>query len=45
MEQLDTVIAILVQNMMGTVSLMNNVEEVSNVDQTIVQFHMDLMHM
>ena len=44
MEELDTVIAILVQNMMGIVSIMNNVKKVSDVEQTIVQFQMDLMH-
>ena len=40
---MDSVLAILVQNLKGTVTLMANVEKVSYVDQTIVQLHLDLM--
>ena len=35
MAKLDSVLAILVQNLKGTVTLMTNVEKVSDVDQTI----------
>ena len=41
---MDSVLAILVQNLKGIVTLMTNVKEVSDVDQTIVQIPMDLMH-
>ena len=44
MEKLDTVLVILVQNLKETVTLMTNVKKVSDVDQTIVQIHVDLMH-
>ena len=44
MEKLDSVLAILVQNLKETVTLMTNVKKVSDVDQTIAQFHLDLIH-
>ena len=44
MDKLDTVLVILVQNLKETVTLMTNVKKVSDVDQTIVQLHLDLMH-
>ena len=44
MDKLDTVLAILVQNLKETVTLMTNVKKVSDVDQTIAQLHLDLMH-
>ena len=44
MDKLDTVLAFLVQNLKETVTLNTNVEKVSDVDQTIVQLHWDLMH-
>ena len=44
MEKLDSVLVILVQNLKGTVTLMTNVKKVSDVDQTIAQLHLDLMH-
>ena len=44
MEKLDSVLAILVQNLMGTVTLMTNVKKVLDVDQTIAWLHLDLMH-
>ena len=43
MEELDSVLAILVQNLKETVTLMTNVKKVSDVDQTIAQHHLDLM--
>ena len=42
MEKLDSVLVILVHNLKETVTLMTNVKKVSDVDQTIVQFHLDL---
>ena len=39
MEKLDSVLAILVQNLKGTVTLMTNVKEVSDVDQTIARLY------
>ena len=42
MEKLDSALAILVQNLKGIVTLITNVKEISNVDQTIVQLHLDL---
>ena len=42
MEKLDTVLAIPVQKMMETVTLMTNVKKVSDVDQTIAPHHLDL---
>ena len=42
MEKLDSVLVILVQNLKVTVTLMTNVKKVSDVDQTIAQFHLDL---
>ena len=44
MENLDFVLAILVQNLKGTVILITNVKKVSDVVQTIVWLHMDLKH-
>ena len=44
MDKLDTVLVILVQNLKEIVTLMTNVKKVSDVDQTIVQIHLDLMH-
>ncbi len=44
MEKLDSVLVILVQNLKETVTLMTNVKKVSDVDQTIVQLHLDLIH-
>ena len=44
MDKLDTVLVILVQNLKETVTLMTNVKKVSDVDQTIALFHLDLMH-
>ena len=35
-------LAILVHNLKETVTLMTNVRKVSDVEQTIVQFHLDL---
>ena len=43
MEKLDSVLAILALKVKGTVTLMTNVRKVSDVDQTIVQLHLDLM--
>ena len=43
MEKLDSVLAILVQNLMGTVTLITNVQKVLDVDQTIAWLHLDLM--
>ena len=43
MEKLDSVLVILVQNLKETVTLMTNVKKVSDVEQTIAQFHLDLM--
>ena len=43
MEKLDSVLAILVQNLMGTVTLITNVQKVLDVDQTIVWLHLDLI--
>ncbi len=43
MEKLDSVLVILVQNLKETVTLMTNVKKVSDVDQTIVLLHLDLM--
>ena len=44
MGKLDSVLAILVLNLKGTVTLTTNVKEASLADQTIVQVHLDLMH-
>ena len=44
MEKLDSVLVILVQNLKEIVTLMTNVKKVSDVDQTIAQLHLDLMH-
>ena len=44
MEILDIVLAILVQNLKGTVTLNTNVKKVLDVDQTIALIHLDLMH-
>ena len=44
MEKLAFVLVILVQNLKETVILMTNVKKVSDVDQTIVQLHLDLMN-
>ena len=43
MEKLDSVLAILAQNFMGTVTLITNVQKVLDVDQTIVWLHLDLI--
>ena len=43
MEKLDSVLVILVHNLKETVTLMTNVKKVSDVDQTIAQFHLDLI--
>ena len=43
MEILDFALVILVQIMKETVTLMINVKQVSDVVQTIAQFHLDLM--
>ena len=43
MDKLDSVLAILVQNLKETVTLMTNVKKVSDVDQTIVQLHLDFI--
>ena len=43
MVTLDFAIVILVQNMKDTVTLMTNVKKVSDVEQTIVPFHLDLI--
>ncbi len=43
MDKLDSVLVILVQNLKETVTLMTNVKKVSDVDQKIVQIHLDLM--
>ena len=43
MEKLDSVLAILVQNLKETVTLMTNVKMVSDVDQTIAWIPLDLM--
>ena len=43
MDKLDSVLVILVQNLKETVTLTTNVKKVSDVDQTIVQIHLDLM--
>ena len=43
MVKLDSVLAILVQNLKGTVTLMTNVKKVSDVDQTIAFILLDLM--
>ena len=42
MEILDSVLAILVQNLKGTVTLITNVKKVSDVDQTIARFRLGL---
>ena len=44
MGKLDSVLAILVLNLKGTVTLTTNVKEASLADQTIAQVHLDLMH-
>ena len=44
MEKMDSVLAINAQNLMGIVTLTTNVDMVSDVDQTIAQLHLDLMH-
>ena len=44
MAKLDSVLAILVQNLKATVTLTTNVKKVSDVVQTIVQHHLVLMH-
>ena len=36
-------LVILVQNLKGIVIVMNNVEKVSDADQTIAQHHLDLI--
>ena len=41
---MDSVLAINAQNLMGIVTLTTNVDMVSDVDQTIAQLHLDLMH-
>ena len=43
MEKLDSVLAILVQILKAIVTLMTNVNMVSDVDQTIAYLHLDLM--
>ena len=43
MEQLDSVLAILVQKMRETVTLLTNVKKVSNVVQTIAQIRLVLI--
>ena len=43
MEKLDSVLVIYVLNLKGTVTLINNVKKVSDVDQTIVLIFLDLM--
>ena len=45
MEKLDFVLAILVQYLKGTVTMMINVEKVSDVDQIVIAWiQMDLTH-
>ena len=45
MEKLDSVLAILVQYLKGTVTMMINVEKVSDVDQIVIAWiQMDLTH-
>ena len=44
MDKLDSVLVIHVQNFKETVTLMTNVKKVSDVDQTIAQNPLDLMH-
>ena len=44
MEKLDSVLAILVQNLKETVTFITNVKKVSHVNQTTVQLHLDMMH-
>ena len=43
MENSDSALVILVQNLKETVTLMTNVKKVSDVDQTIARLHLDLM--
>ena len=45
MEKLDSVLVILVQYLKGTVTMMINVEKVSDVDQIVIAWiQMDLTH-
>ena len=44
MEELDSVLAILVQILKVTVTLMTNVKKVLGADQKIVFLHLDLIH-
>ena len=44
MANLDSVPVIPVQNLKVTVTLITNVKKVLDVDQTIVQLHLDMKH-
>ena len=44
MEELDSVLAILVHILKATVTLIINVKKVLGAEQTIVIFHLDLIH-